>query len=127
MKKTRLSRNKILLEHNVPIRIKGSDIDVSNLDIKIRYKWSKDYGKIPSKEGFVIMISDIHRALETLAFKWKACKAIRTGSRYTISGVEPRYTRKTVDGLDLLVVNYIQVEDKEFIQKLRDHKLSELI
>jgi len=127
MKKTRLSKNKILLEHNVPIYVKGFDNPVSNIDMKVRYKWGKDYGTIPSKEGFVIMLSSVSKSLENLAFKWKMCKAHSVGNKYMIQGVTPHYTRKNVGDVDLLVVKYIQIEDEGFIQRLRDKKLNDIL
>ena len=127
MKKTRLSKNKILLEHNVPIRVKGFDNPVSNIDMKVRYKWSKDYGAIPSKEGFVIMLSSVDKSLEYLAFKWKMCKAHSVGNKYKIQGVKPHYIRKNVDGTDLLVVKYIEIDDEGFIQRLRDKRLNDIL
>ena len=127
MKKTLLSKNKILLEHNVPIYVKGSDKPVSNIDMKVRYKWGKDYGTIPSSEGFVIVLSSVDRSLENLAFKWKICNAIRSGCRYIISGVKPHYIRKKIDGIDLLVVNHIMIDDVDFIQRLRDKRLNDIL
>ena len=127
MKKTRLSKNKILLEHSVPIRVKGFDNPVSNIDMKVRYKWSKDYGTVPSTEGFVIMLSSVDKSLENLAFKWKMFKAHRVGNKYKIQGVKPHYIRKNVDGTDLLVVKYIEINDEGFIQRLRDKRLNDIL
>jgi len=125
MKKTKISKNKILLEYNVPIRVKGFDNPVSNLDIKVRYRWGKDW--VSKEGGFVMVLSSIDKSLETLAFKWKICNAHRIGSRYVINGVKPHYIRKKVDGLDLLVVSYIEVEDERFIQRLRDKKITDVL
>ena len=127
MKKIRLSKNKFLLEYNVPIYIKGQSAPVSNIDISIKYKWNKDYSFIPSRLGYVIVKSSVDKCLEKLAFKWKVCNAQRIGNKYVIEGVKAHYMKKEFDGDELMMVKFIMVENEEFLMKLREKKLNELL
>ena len=120
MEKIILSKNKIQLEHKIPIHIKGFDSPITFIDIKARYKKDK-------LSNYSLIRSSIDSYLETLSFKWKIGTYTQSGSKYKINGITPHFLPQKIGNDSFMVVQFILVDDTTFLSKMRGKKLNDLL